>query len=201
MSKKQKIEYCRHVLKTTINGGEVSDLGRMAEILSDHPEWESKIGSGLRSIVKRETPYRNNYCFHIVRTDGTETDISFMKAINGINERAIVIKAMRNAALPSIIEYKQQNYTPNVSRCAISGELLNDNNVHVDHYDLYFADLAKIYIDQYGLEHIKNDVLDHGEKEYITRFTVERASDFRRFHDANTNLRLLTKRVNMSRRY
>ena len=80
---KQKV--CRFIINNTPVNGIVEEKHSkwlIKEIFVNHNEWEIKKGVGIDHLeVRISTTFRKNKEFWIVRTDGTETDISFTKCL------------------------------------------------------------------------------------------------------------------------
>ena len=60
------------------------------EIFVNHNEWEIKKGVGIDHLeVRISSTFRKNKEFWIVRTDGTETDISYTKCLSSKHNEKI----------------------------------------------------------------------------------------------------------------
>jgi|GEM_PF-3134484 len=117
------------------------DLDFVCELIQLHPRKDEKIGSGVKNIVvKEQRGVGSTKCFYIIRNDESEIDFSFYKCLyNSLDEpRKLFVISARRAAADQIIGFKDSFFEENQNKdsmvsSAISGELLNKNNCHVDH--------------------------------------------------------------------
>jgi len=54
----------------------------LLETLKFHPDYEDKVGQGIRDIVVAQGPIYGGRCFWITRQDGSISDFSYSKCIN-----------------------------------------------------------------------------------------------------------------------
>lgn len=85
---------CKEFVKTILNKYQINtpvdkpDLEFISELLKRHPEYETKVGSGIKEIViKLDGYWVKTRCFYIVRTDGTYTDFSYGNCIDNDTSR------------------------------------------------------------------------------------------------------------------
>jgi|GEM_PF-1461962 len=103
----------RHAEAETIGGAD--DLF-LRDLVAIHPEAARKIGSGISHFTTKLDPvWRKNRHFVIVRTDGTDTDVSFHICIDGSNDRRDVFHALRHAVAEQVISFQ---------RVAFAGDIL-----------------------------------------------------------------------------
>ena len=142
-TKKELTERIRSILaqsplNTPLCNGEfevVTDLFKL------HPEVDTKIGSGIDHIEVRTN---NEFAFGsrgfwIIRTDGTETDISYIKCLQGETaHRNQFVKACRAAIKPHIEHFRKEFFrvapTPT---CCLTGQPIRPDTCHVDHIPPY----------------------------------------------------------------
>ena len=55
-------------------------------------------------------------CFYIVRTDGSSTDVSYIKCIDGEKRRQLLRPALRKEILPQILQFKQAQFATGAQR-------------------------------------------------------------------------------------
>ena len=195
---------CSHILKTT--DCIVEDKYKnwlMKDVFCYHPQFEQKIGCGVGHLEVRNDGYGYK-CFHIVRKDGTITDISYTTCIrykdNVRKFRIDTIKlACRDAIRDITIKLKNNISCPFV--CPITGEIVLDKrNIHIDHYDLTFDELFREWIKDKDLDELYLKTLESsGDGETRTYFDDENIrNEFREFHNRNTHLRAVSKKANLS---
>jgi len=195
--KKKKIEKSREILKKYTN--EVTDLNDynfLLDLFQNHADWKEKKGVGIDSISVIETKYKNK-CFQINRIDGTSTDISFMNCINIKSKKKDIYNACRNAIRSEIVKFKKRNLVAGVSMCPFTGDILNFENVHIDHYDMTFNDMFNIWISNYNEDYLYSKIKKDNEigVKFIDSKIVE---DFKKFHNENTKLRMVSTFANLS---
>ena len=114
MNKKQKTERCQEILRGGVRAVNDEDaLWLLTDVFPNHPEWSKKQGVGVAQVkVGKVQPY-NQVCFYLVRSDGTEVDISFHVSIRGrANHRNIVTAAARNETRQQVTNYKMESPQP-----------------------------------------------------------------------------------------
>lgn len=201
MNKKQLNEKCKEILNGLEVGDYVcdpNDLEFLLSVFEGHQEWEGKQGCGIKGVFVDKTDFGGR-CFWLDRFDGTITDISYIKSITPPTKLADINKACRTAIQPIIKEFRNKNVTFGETRCPFTNEILTYSNTHIDHYDLMFYELFKLWIDKYNIDEIYNVVNKSTDGDVNTRFTdyaIEQ--DFIKFHNANTHLRAVSKKANLS---
>lgn len=167
-------------------------------IFKNHPNFKTKVGIGVKDISIMENKF--NKCFQLIRKDGTTTDISFLACFeNPKNQKLKKIKrACREACSQIIIDFRN-NIKFGLERCAISGEVLQNDNTDIDHYDLTFDELVNLWIKNKDIEYIYSNITGSEDNQIGENFIDEDIkADFIRFHNKNTNLRAVTKKINRS---
>lgn len=203
-SNKAILEECRRILRETPPNEQVSDPKDFNFLLSAFslaPYWEEKTrGQKIVGIKKDRSGWSyNNYCFYLLREDGTETDFSFNKMFRKDPALNDILLAARQAVAPVISEFRK-TFKPFV----FEGYLVErEQEVDVDHYDKTFRELCAIWIEKHGgVGEIMKCVNRTDDGDTKTCFTQEElVQDFVAFHNANTHLRFLPKKVNRSRTY
>jgi hypothetical protein len=198
MTDKEKTEKCRYILYCYTGRIEFADdIEFLYSIFECHPQWEQKQGCGVDYFYIGKTKY-NNLCFYIMRTDGTTTDISFTTAIKEPTIKSKVLKAFRSAIRPEIEKFKK-TIKFGADKCPITGYILIPSNTHIDHYDLTFKELIEVFTTDTPLEDYFQFINETKDNEVETYFTNQNIIDsFVNFHNANTNLRAVTKQANLS---
>jgi len=154
----------------------------LMEVLSGHYDWDSKVGCGISHLEVREARYSTK-CIWIVRVDGTETDISWHKALKGIKGKMTLhqkmIKAARDEVADQILSFAKP----------VKG-------LHIDH-------VAPITFKFLFTEFFKDSI--HATEEHVPQFLrfVDRevAKVWSKYHAENCVLEQVTARENLSERY
>jgi hypothetical protein len=202
MNKKEKTERCREILykKKNILPG-TDDFEFLISIFQGHYNWEEKEGDGVEFISVGQDNYRKP-CFYINRIDGTSTDISFVKSINNPSKVSQIKAACRTAIREEILNFKKNNVVYGKTTCVISGQVLNKDNTHIDHYDLTFNEMFNLWIGQEEIneEYLFEQIEPTVDNNFITRFKDKDIDlDFISFHNNHCKLRAVTASVNLSR--
>lgn len=125
-------------LNTPLNG-ESADI--VSSLFEMHPEAETKIGSGIGHIeIRINNEFsKSSRGFWIVRTDGTETDISYKKCLEGeVAYRNQFIRACRATIKPHIEHFRREFFrVALMPTCCLTGEPLRPDACHVDHTPPY----------------------------------------------------------------
>ena len=154
-SQKAAIEHTRKVLCELESEAEIrpgaKGWGYLDVLIKRHPEYESKKGKGINSIViKRD--YNGNIAMDIKRIDGTIVEISWLYCVK--NQAASPQENLKNAMRYAVIrqreEFKRKISCPSPI-CAICGkaiQLLEQMEVHHDKFP--FVDWANAFIVENG---------------------------------------------------
>jgi hypothetical protein len=170
----------------------------LVALFKKHPYYKIKIGSGAKDIIVEKTKYGNN-CFFILRKDGTQTDISYLQCINGESSKISSIKSACRSAIRSEILKVRRNVNFGVDRCIFTRELLDNQNTHIDHYNMKFNDVFKLWMKGKDIEDLFSDLNDTSKDMVNDIFFVNknRIKDFTEFHNKNTHLRAISKTANL----
>ena len=80
-----------------------------------------------------------------------------------------------------------------------STQITNIHDLHIDHYDKTFNELVVEFINQEGREYLFSKINMGEQNSPHTRFiNSEIDNKFISFHNANTHLRAITKKENLS---
>lgn len=203
----------RHPLNTPIeNPSDHDDLTALLERYdAAHPKEQSKIGVGIQffDVRKNYTNGGNTTGFWITRKDGSQTDFSFLWAIQGIPKPESVefSDACRATIQNDLLDAKHRffsEYADAYGRvpCEITGNLIANDQAHLDHAYPTFGSLVITFRAARGWHHsIPTDVLTlPKDNQTTTVFAQKSISDaFRIFHHAEAQMRIISKAENLSR--
>ncbi|MDL2212631.1 DCL family protein [Bacteroides sp. OttesenSCG-928-N06] len=204
MNKKERKAKCSAILNSC---GEFvkseEDFNFLLECFQMNPRiWkEKRKGQNIMAIgIGRSEIYGTKH-FVIRREDGTTTDISYIKCIDGISPGKEIREACRNAIDEAVIlPLKKKLVFPMVS--SISGNTLYSlNEVHIDHYDLEFEDVVKGWIEEKGgVKHLHQFINIPKDNCTVTCFTSEEIKeDFVQYHNAHTHLQVISESENLKK--
>lgn len=157
-----------------------------------HDGWEEKIKDGLENIVVGFSSQKSK-CFQILNSNDELIEIGFngLRKDGGENKIKTISEACRRTINPIINQFKTDNVILDESLCELSGDILTEENLEIDHYDLTFKDLVDEWINKYSVHTLHSNIVDH-------RFKDENLSeDFINFHNSNTHLRAVTREANI----
>lgn len=200
--KSDAADACREVLYR-YQVGDVVDDPEDEEFLHDlldlHDDAAGKRGVGIDHFEIRVNDYRQPG-FYIVRTDGNWTDFSFTKCLTPVDHRHRVLTALRRAVVDQVLAFKNASLsTEGTAVCAVTQEAITSEEIHIDHYDPDFNELAETYVRERGgwnaFEIAKGDgvigaLLVDGEQEQA----------WADYHRANAKLQVTSKIANLSHR-
>jgi len=171
------------------------------DLIALHPATEDKIGCGIHHLeIGLDPDYGTTRCFHIVRTDGSSTDVSYIKCVDGENRRQLVRPALRNAILPQILHFKERQFSNGVQRCPYTNEFLKYETCHVDHLPpMTFETLVTEWLKLTGLSEADIQITgreDNNSARYMTK--EEQIASWTAYHQSHGRLRLLSRRGNLS---
>ena len=174
------------------------DESFLHELIDRHPDAARKIGAGIDHFEIRKNPKFPGKVFWLVRVDGTETDFSYRRCVNGAEplHRLQVLSALRAVISDQVIDFKRRALTPD-ARCSLTGAPLNEENVHVDH-DPPFIEIARAFFEEVGVETIKLAPSGDGQigRTLLDPDIARRWADF---HRARATLFLTTAKANISK--
>jgi len=169
----------------------------LRELVKRHPQAATKIGVGIDHFeIRRGGRFYQNVLW-LIRQDGTQTDISYCKCVNGdASHRTKVLAAMRAEIVDQIIGFRDRALMTD-ARCALTGVPLTRENLHIDH-DPPFIKIAEAFFEKIGGGAESISLMDDMDGA-LGRLLADRAIalDWRRFHQARATLFLASAKANM----
>jgi hypothetical protein len=121
-------EFARNIVARYADGAMASpeDHEFLCDLLELHPRCMEKVGVGVRGFKFDCNPeYTNTRTIFVVRTDGSETDFSWIKWVDGETPERLIKAALRNAVMDQIIVFKQEEFSKGCIVCPHPGEELS----------------------------------------------------------------------------
>ena len=171
-------------------------------VVAAHPQVAQKVGVGITGFFVATSPDYPTRCFYLQRSDGSVTDFSWNESISPATPINRLRMACRNAIEDHKTAFKEATWpyadtTPRV--CPITQEPFNRGEAHVDHQPPQtIKTLVDAWLRAQGLT--INDVpIDHiGDLRSVDTFADEgHRQQWRRFHQQNANLRLVSAAGNL----
>lgn len=198
--KKHFQEVLRHAVLDQALAGET--LEDCIELFKRHPEWTQKKGCGIDSVRVIENPVYGDRCFWIYRTDGTDTDISYLSCVKSKakSPRSQFMAAARNAVVDQILDFKRQAYNGRfMVHCQITGKLVAESDADVDHV-FPFVRLVDRFITQYHIDIDAVEYKNKGDGDIVTCFEndiIEKK--WKKFHLKHAKLQITHRKANQSK--
>ena len=176
------------------------DQNWIGQVLKHHYQYIAKVGCGLKHIEVR-TNYDGNKPtrgFWIVRTDGTDIDISWIVAMQPNGETTPqhdVSSSARFEIKGQIDEYHKNGLCAQCPLC--NQEMVSETNLHVDH-EITFKQLFEDFLYAKGLIHEQVEIEDQGLNSLFA--DRELATEWQLYHQASATLRLTHDKCNLSRK-
>lgn len=170
-----------------------------------------KIGAGVEHFETRVnvTNGGRSVGFWAVRIDGSETDFSFIRAVNEAPKRELeqLADACREAVFREIQSAKSLYFASNADEtgrvtCALSGETVAADESMVEYVGRRFGQLVKDYAlaQGWGTTVPAGVVSQAADAQTETIFVSrEHLEGFRRFHRGNAKIRVISKTARISR--
>lgn len=174
----------------------------LRDLVAIHPEAVMKIGCGISHFtVDTDLKFGTTRHFVIHRNDGSVTDVSFISAIDGRNERRDRLEGLRRAIEGQILEFRASAFEAGTSIiCPLRGIPITLNSYHIDHHPpLTFLRLANEWLDSKGLVIADLEITPPSDNQIVTELTNEnQIRSWQQFHREHARLRLLSPLGNMS---
>jgi hypothetical protein len=197
------------VLRTYAPGQIVKDPQHEAmlhDLVARHGEASDKIGAGIAKFSVQSTVHGQKG-FYIHRVDGTGTDFSLHYALRKSVEpgRVDTLRAMRLAVQDQIDWARAELIKRDADAvgrvpCHVTGELCSPADMHVDHIEKPFAQIADEFLRQYGAHEDAVLITPSRDNQILPAIDDPHLLDaWRGFHADNAVLVLTHKSINMSK--
>lgn len=200
-TKKEAEEACRSVVDrygpgAAVTGAEDDEFLR--GLVALHPEYELKRGVGIAGFRVVRTAF-GTVGFVITRVDGSVIDFSWRECLKPTPHRTQVFKAFRHAIAPQIAETRRALLAAGNLTCAVTGAPIPAGELHIDHYDPTFLELAERFVAGNGGFDAIRIKPDPGQG--ISSLELEDQDldeAWRVYHERHAKLRPVLDRVNLS---
>lgn len=175
-----------------------------------HPDWYLKTkGEEVIRYDIRNSGTFGTKCLYLV-TENSTTDIGFRGCLKNVPSNKAYMDfnikaACRNAINKPIISPLRKKYElkllagEKIKSELSSQEIKTMHDLHIDHYDKPFKDIVDDFINQEGRESLFSKINMGEQDSPTTRFMdSEIINKFISFHNANTHLRVITRKENLS---
>jgi hypothetical protein len=177
-------------------------LERYDASIGDEP---SKVGEGVRHFETRvnRTHGKQTIGFWVVRTDWSETDFSFIRAVaaRSVPEMQRIFDACRTAIDDDMVEAKARFFSENFKEsktifCPITDTALNRSNARADYSLTPFNHIVETFLKSRGWSPAEAfKLVSPSADAQVSASFIDPAiaADFRRFHHSIAKIRIVLK--------
>lgn len=201
--------YCKYVL----NNAELNSIleGEWFEVVNDvlrMHECYSEKTKGLDYKIGVRTCFINprNRQFFILRSDGSDTDFSFYKAMSSTSKQTRIKQILRESIKEQTIDYKDKYFLLHQDSqgyvvCPETNLKIKKKDSHIDHYPLQFDEIIKEWSFQFEIDSESIELLAPGDNATVWKFKDENILDsFVQFHEYVAAYRVVLNKVNLQRK-
>lgn len=198
-SKRAAADAIRAVLYTYKHGQTLTPehAAFIASVLDCHPERSQKVGCGVASLQVQNNG--GTMGFWLTRRDGSRTDFSFLSCLSAPSSEQQTRAAFRREIRDQIVAFRDEAFAHSDSiPCAVTGELVNRRDAHVDHcptFDAMLLEFLRIYgppLRDVAVEPTSDGAVDT----HLADLGL--AGAWRNYHRENARLRVVSARANLS---
>jgi hypothetical protein len=193
VSKKEQTEYFKQLLnkglcKSLLNE-RPKDFEELMCLFKNHPD-TNKLNNVKDIYIIRNKKNSKYFEFRLIKTDGTEEDISYRNCINKRSSNYDINQAFRNS-----IDYQIKDFRNNCTKeCVLCG---CNQDIHIDHIYL-FKNLVKDFINE--RDDIPTSFDDNIDNTAIfKKENINFENEWKEYHEKHSTLRPLCKNCNLKR--
>jgi hypothetical protein len=196
------MKYFKEMLNRYRDGEEISqdDDVILFELLQRHPEADEKIGEGVKCFYRSKSIIHPTSCFHIVRTDGTCTDFSYVSCISGRSSTLPqqFYEACRYAVSENLINDKKRLFgeAGGTMRCTKTGDVITINESDYRHTTPKFREIVRNFIAVHKIT-ISPEMISCGsDLQYVVKFKDSKIENlFKCYHKSISELAMFKKNI------
>jgi hypothetical protein len=206
-TKREQRDHFRRILhgaelNTPLQGNDLEDV---LTLILRHPDYVEKYGCGIRSIVVRNNPiFYKTKGFWIIRTDGSETDVSYLRCIDGCDKPIghWIHMACRAAIEMQVVEFKREAFrVSDFATCKLTGQSVTWGQCHVDHASPLFRELVASFFESHPVDLSDSLFYRHGDGDCSVQFADRALTErWQHYHRVHANLRIVTVQANLRRK-
>jgi len=206
-SEAKALEHFRKILNSyklgeTLKGQDYKDV---EALVYNHPRYQDKIKGGIKQIVVKSDMY-GGQCFHILRTDNTFENFSYLKCIRGdASPFTLFSYACRKIVAEDMKMEKEQYFLQNQNKegkilCPLTQKLISRKESHLDHNPVTFSVITEMFIQKMGLDLSKVEYSKEGEYGHVLA-DENLKSEFLKLHRKLAKYRVIQDTMNLSLNY
>lgn len=170
------------------------------ELFKLHGEYSEKVGAGIKHI-QVERDFHRNRCLYIHRTDGSETDISWVHCVQPASTKTVVSAAFRRAVKERVMTFKSDQLSEGC-HCPILNIPLDYANSHVAYTEYSFDSLLDNFLSQEGVTFESIDLINPNPDDSDQRGILkdpDLKAQWDQYHELNARLTLMSAEANLRR--
>lgn len=193
VSKKEQTEYYKNILNKglckSLKNERLKDYEELMSLFKNHPD-TNKLNNVNDIYIIRNKKNSKYFEFRLIKTDGTEDDISYRICINKRSSSYDINQAFRNA-----IDYQIKDFRNNCAKeCVFCG---CNEDIHIDHIYL-FKNLVNDFINERNdIPTSFDDNIDNTS--IFKKEDINFENEWREYHEKHSTLRPLCKNCNLRR--
>lgn len=182
------------------------DSVHLNALIERHPEAEQKIGVGVAKYFRSRTD-KGTSCFWLRRTDGTETEFSYIACVDAkgkslYQEFSEACREMVQGELFATKRayFKEHGDSERRVECDITGELITYEDSHLDHKKpMTFQVIVRTFLAANGIVPAREMLSEPADRQFSTTF-IDRdlGEKFREYHHQVAQLRVIKSNLNLS---
>jgi hypothetical protein len=169
----------------------------LMELFPRHSLWTQKRGVGVDWVEVREVRQygmRPTRCFHIIRKDGSVTDISWVECVNPTPHYRKVAAVFRHLIANQMAGYRYRQADGfGFFVSPIDGKRYHESEAHVDHVIPFETLMSNFFAEQTAIDIADVELLEHGDNDLNDELKVKELGErWQRYHREHAVLRLIT---------
>lgn len=201
--------YCKFVLNNAEINEELSGewLAVLKEVVFMHERFQEKTKNLEYTVgIRLCTVNPRNRQFYIIRSDGTDTDFSYYKAIGSYNKQTRIKSALRELVRDQVIEFKDSYFRENSDSkgyviCPETNLKIKKKDSHLDHYPKQFDEIVEEWVKINFINSENLEIYPAGDNTNAwTIKDTEIAKSFMDFHKQTAEYRVVLNKVNLQRK-
>lgn len=181
-----------------------NDFDKLYSLLEFHPNFQNKTKHGIKAFIVN-IAFKDYIQLSFINNNNERDDISWIKiskVLAGLDAKTLKLqtirKAMRASIADQILEFKEKHFLLNSCFISeLSGEIIDEAFVHVDHYKPTFYELANNWINLVGPDNIELVSLGCQLGPVLRE---DQRKDWSDYHRKHAKLRILSAKENLTRK-
>lgn len=201
--------YCKFILNNADNKSilEGDWLDVMKDVVVMHERFEEKTKNLDYTVGVRTCSVNpRNRQFYILRSDGTDTDFSYYKAIGSSSKVGRIKTALRESVREQMIDFKDAYFKENEDSkgyvvCSETNLKMKRKDSHMDHYPKQFDEILQEWVTDNNVNSDELEIYPAGDNTNAWIFKDQSLLEsFVNFHESVAEYRMVLNKVNLQRK-